>query len=140
MDSRILVPPLKFGAFKGAALTWKDPVTGQVFKAPFERILAAESEVNRMLILRGDIFYNEFLAYLGLDTEPVIDCYGWNVDGWSVYGYSYVDFDHYAITHGAETYFEFESPFPPHNIINEDLEPWLDLATGRRSQKIQAAW
>ena len=128
---RIPISPSRILKYGGQQLMWREEVSGVIFHATFAEVLLAKGELNRNLILRGDIFLNEFLTYLDQEPLPWIDCFGWNYEGWSYYGYSVVDFEYFEVFDGEKTYFEIHYPFPPHNIIGEDMQPWFDIVKGR---------
>ena len=128
---RIPVSPSRILKYGGQQLLWREEVSGIIFRATFSEVLLAKDELNRNFSLRGDVFLNEFLTYLGQKPQPWIDCFGWNEDGWVDYGYSFVDFEYFEVFDGERTYIEIHYPFPPHNIIGEDMRPWFDIIKGR---------
>lgn len=128
---RIPVSPSRILKYGGQQLLWREEVSGIIFRSTFSEVLLAEAEVNRSLILRGNIFLNEFLTYLDQKPQPWIDCFGWSADGWDDYGYLVVDFEYFEVYADGKTYIEIHYPFPPHNIIDEDMRPWFDIVKGR---------
>ena len=110
--------------FHGAKMRWRESRSGTEFTASYEDILTAEYELNRLFILRGAAYLNEFLELLGQRVDLAVDELGWDaVEGWENYGYEWIDFRHWAS--GDNKLFIIDYVFPPHNIITgqDDFYP-----------------
>lgn len=84
------------------------------FERTMEQVKDAEYHINRNLILRGDVTFNEFLDFLGLEKVAGGDKIGWNLyDGEVSFGYSWIDFNHRHRTADGMLICDIEMPFPP---------------------------
>lgn len=105
---------------KGKRKLFWEPITEQFFTSSEEDITLEALEINRMLVVNGEISVNEYLMYLGL---PEVD-WGWNV-GWSDYvgprdyGYKWIDifteeFEVKTDSDYYDTVYKLVVPFEPH--------------------------
>ena len=96
----------------------------EFFDRTMEQVLRAEYELNRRLILRGEVVLNEFFDILGLDHVEDGDKIGWDCYiGESLYGYRWIDFDHrYHSTDDGLTVCSIDTPFDPHPLSEEVCE------------------
>lgn len=91
------------------------------FERTMEQVMKAEYHINRNFQLKGQVTFNEFREWLGLDP---ID--GGNEIGWDDYigevafGYRWIDFNHrYFETDDGLMVCSIDMPFEPHSLVEE---------------------
>lgn len=77
-------------AENGENLLFYDEFTKRFFKATMAKVIDAEYHLNRNFSMSGQATVNEYLAFLGLDTEDRYDMIGWEVND----EYIWIDFNH----------------------------------------------
>lgn len=95
----------------------------QFFEATMETVRTAEYVLNRNFVLKGEVSFNEFLRFLGLDDlGEKGENIGWEgYIGEAFYGYQWIDFDHiYRTTDDGMIVCEIRMPFLPHGLDDED--------------------
>lgn len=70
-----------------------DLYSGRYFRTTLNSVLNAQYHVNRNLVLRGIVTYNEFNEFLGISKVEGGDEIGWNYDNLMEGGYAWLDFD-----------------------------------------------
>lgn len=89
-DSNLYSPDLDK---ESEELLFYDAFTQKYFNATMAAVINAEYNVNRNLMIRGFVPFNEFYEFLGLDKIDGGDDIGWDVDILFAEGWTWLDFD-----------------------------------------------
>lgn len=109
---------------------WDEPRTfymkqyGKFFDRTMEEVMAAEYHANRNFILNGEVTFNEFLDFLGLDHIENGDMIGWNAyscNDWYGCCYEWIDFINEETMMDDMMVTSIEMPFEPHPL---NKGPW----------------
>ena len=91
------------------------------FERTMEQVMNAEYHINRNFQLKGQVTFNEFREFLGLDPEEGGNDVGWDdYIGEVAFGYRWIDFNHrYFETDDGLTVCSIDMPFEPHSLVEE---------------------
>ena len=91
------------------------------FERTMEQVMNAEYYINRNFQLKGQVTFNEFREFLGLDPEEGGNDVGWDdYIGEVAFGYRWIDFNHrYFETDDGLTVCSIDMPFEPHSLVEE---------------------
>lgn len=71
---------------------------GQIFERTFSEVQDAEYQLNRKLAMDGEASVNDFFELLGLDTNEVGACLGWDQEGvCDFFMPPWIDFEHQLV-------------------------------------------
>ncbi len=99
------------------------------FESTMERVVTAEYCLNRNFVLRENATFEEFLTFLGVDTDDEVSTkypkgFGWDrYIGETEYGYQWIDFNHiHRVMDDGSFVCEIVFPFEPHSLDTPDCE------------------